>query len=77
MFNTKKFNRNKLDQGFSLFNILFRVLAIIASVIFVGIVCFYIFIGSTVYNNVDTVKQTGIKGAVERIWCGQNIECKF
>ena len=53
------------------FDIMFRIVATIIALTFVGIVAFWIFAGTMVFKAVGEVDQKGLKGVVEQIWCGK------
>lgn len=47
------------------------------AVIFVAIICWFIFLGVVLYKTSGTVEKVGVSGAVEKIWCGERTDCKL
>lgn len=46
-------------------------------IVFVLIICVWIFMGVLAYKGVTTVDERGLKGFVEQIWCGKQADCKL
>ena len=69
MFNSD-FNR-RFQQSQRRFDIMFRIVATIIALSFVGIVAFWIFAGTVAFKAVGEIEQQGVKGLVEQIWCGK------
>lgn len=76
MVNHKEFDRNFAKSQRN-FNIMFRVIATIVALGFVGIVCFWIFAGVLAVKAADQVGEQGVRGVVEQLWCGKSVDCKL
>jgi ABC-type phosphate transport system permease subunit len=70
MFNSD-FDR-RFQQSQRRFDIMFRIVATIIALSFVGIVAFWIFAGTMVFKAAGEIEQQGVKGLVEQIWCGKD-----
>ncbi len=58
------------------FDIIFRIVATIIALTFIGIVAFWIFVGTVAFKAVDEIDQKGVHGVVQQIWCGkENPNC--
>ena len=69
MFNSD-FDR-RFQQSQRRFDIMFRIVATIIALSFVGIVAFWIFAGTVAFKAVGEIEHQGVKGLVEQIWCGK------
>ena len=76
MFNSRDFDR-RFNQSQRRFDFMFRVVATIIALVFVGIVCFWIFAGALAVKAVDQVGEQGVRGVVEQLWCGKSPDCKL
>jgi uncharacterized membrane protein len=56
-----------------LFNVVFKSIFAFCIVIFLAIICFWIFIGVSVYSAADTIGATGLKSVVDTVWYGTAI----
>lgn len=45
--------------------------------VFVVLVCYWIMLGVFVFTGLNTVSEVGLKGLVEKVWCGQDETCKL
>jgi hypothetical protein len=45
------------------------------ALVWIGIIAFWIFAGSTAIKAADQVEQKGLKAVIEQIWCGPEKKC--
>lgn len=77
-FSTQK---SKFDQDFDKasrrFNFMFRAISIFIGIVFIGIVAFWLFVGTAVYKGSEQIKEQGASGMLESFWCGKKTECRL
>lgn len=71
MFNSRDFH-NDFRRSQRTHRIMFRIIATLIALTFVGIVAFWIFAGTMAVKAVGQIEEQGVKGIVEQIWCGKN-----
>ena len=65
----------KFDTMDRMVKVMFGVAATFIVVVWIAIIAFWIFAGSTAIKAADQVEQRGLKAIVEEIWCGPNNQC--
>lgn len=56
---------------------MFKAVCAFIGFIVVVIVLWYAFLGAVVYTGVQAVDKHGLKGVVDRVWCGKDrVACK-
>jgi hypothetical protein len=76
MFDSQDFDR-RFKQSQRRFDFMFRIVATVIALTFVGTILFWIFAGYVAVKTVDQVGDQGVRGVVEQLWCGKNPDCKL
>lgn len=76
MFNSQDFDR-RFKRSQRRFDIMFNIVATFIGLGFVATVIFWIFAGVLAVNTVDQVGDQGIRGVIEKLWCGKTEDCKL
>lgn len=55
----------------------FRVVSVFIAVIFIMVISFWIVTGIFAYKALNQVNDNGVRGLIEQLWCGKNVDCKL
>lgn len=69
-----EFNR-EFGKSRKRFDIIFRSVAGVIVLGFIGIIVGWIFVGTAIYQAAAVVEEDGLKNVVENIWCGKDQKC--
>lgn len=56
---------------------LHKIVPYFIALVFVFIVCSWIFMGVIAYKGATSINENGVKGVVEQLWCGKQPDCKL
>jgi len=56
---------------------LFKVVPFFVCVVFALILAWYVFLGVLLVKGYDKIDEVGLKGAMESVWCGKQVDCKL
>lgn len=65
----------KFDTMDRMVKVMFGVATTFIVIVWIAIIAFWIFAGTTAIKAADQVEQRGLKAVVEDIWCGPNNKC--
>lgn len=68
----------RFDRSQRRFDLMFRAIATMIGMVFVGIIVFWIAVAVLAFNAADTVQDQGVRGLVQQLWCGKNAtDCRL
>lgn len=75
MFDSEKFHSDfekRLSSSHRMFNIIFNTVLTLTIVVFITWVVSVVFLVGAVAEETKDVDQVGLKGVIERVWCGKD-----